>query len=128
MPKPEWGKRRKCLNCGTVFYDFRKENPKCPKCGEIFEEKAVLEKLSKEEDDIPEDDDLVLEDIKDDEDDDSGKDAEYTELDVEEDLQNIDPNLVNDDDIDNVFIEDKEDVSEMADELEDRLVLDEEEI
>ena len=33
MAKPEWGTKRKCLSCGAVFYDMRKKNFSCPKCG-----------------------------------------------------------------------------------------------
>ena len=33
MAKPEWGTKRKCLTCGAVFYDMRKKNFACPKCG-----------------------------------------------------------------------------------------------
>ncbi len=33
MAKPEWGTKRKCVECGAFFYDMRKENFTCPKCG-----------------------------------------------------------------------------------------------
>ena len=33
MVKPEWGLKRKCLKCGTFFYDMRKKEFSCPKCG-----------------------------------------------------------------------------------------------
>lgn len=33
MAKPEWGTKRKCLTCGAVFYDMRKKEFTCPKCG-----------------------------------------------------------------------------------------------
>ena len=33
MAKPEWGTKRKCVECGTFFYDMRKESFSCPKCG-----------------------------------------------------------------------------------------------
>ncbi len=36
MVKPEWGLKRKCLKCGTFFYDMRKEDFVCPKCGEAY--------------------------------------------------------------------------------------------
>lgn len=36
MVKPEWGLKRKCLKCGTFFYDMRKDSFACPKCGEAY--------------------------------------------------------------------------------------------
>lgn len=36
MVKPEWGLKRKCLKCETFFYDMRKEEFVCPKCGEKY--------------------------------------------------------------------------------------------
>ena len=36
MTKPEWGLKRKCIKCGTFFYDMRKESFACPKCGEQY--------------------------------------------------------------------------------------------
>ena len=33
MVKPEWGLKRKCLKCATFFYDMRKKEFSCPKCG-----------------------------------------------------------------------------------------------
>lgn len=37
MTKPEWGTKRKCLKCGASFYDMRKKNFTCPKCGETYD-------------------------------------------------------------------------------------------
>ena len=31
MAKPEWGLKRKCLKCGTFFYDMNKKSFTCPK-------------------------------------------------------------------------------------------------
>lgn len=36
MTKQEWGLKRKCLKCGAFFYDMRKKNFTCPKCGEKY--------------------------------------------------------------------------------------------
>ena len=36
MTKPEWGLKRKCLKCGTFFYDMRKKSFTCPKCGKKY--------------------------------------------------------------------------------------------
>ena len=37
MVKPEWGRRRVCVKCGTKFYDLRRDPAKCPSCGVIAE-------------------------------------------------------------------------------------------
>lgn len=37
MTKAEWGTKRICSECGTRYYDMRKEPPTCPKCGTVFE-------------------------------------------------------------------------------------------
>lgn len=34
--KPEWGKKICCLSCGNIFYDMRKLDVVCPKCGTKF--------------------------------------------------------------------------------------------
>lgn len=31
--KPEWGHKHICTNCDAHFYDMRKPEPSCPKCG-----------------------------------------------------------------------------------------------
>ena len=36
MTKPEWGLKRKCLSCGAFFYDMKKKEFKCPKCGKEY--------------------------------------------------------------------------------------------
>ena len=37
MTKAEWGVKRICSECGTRYYDMRKNPPTCPKCGTVFE-------------------------------------------------------------------------------------------
>ena len=32
MPKPEWGTKQICPECGAKFYDFKKDPIHCPKC------------------------------------------------------------------------------------------------
>ncbi len=32
MSKPEWGEKRECPECGTRFYDLRRDPVICPKC------------------------------------------------------------------------------------------------
>lgn len=34
--KPEWGKKVCCSGCGNFFYDMRKTDIVCPKCGTKF--------------------------------------------------------------------------------------------
>ena len=118
MAKPEWGVKRKCLGCGSTFYDFKKENPVCPKCNTVFTLKEVVAELESIEEDIPQnEDEIVVDDLE------TMEEDDYNELDVEEDMQNVSPNLVNDDDIDNVFVEDsvdlEEDISDSMGTLED---------
>lgn len=33
MPKPEWGAKRDCGDCGARFYDLNRSPAHCPKCG-----------------------------------------------------------------------------------------------
>ncbi len=42
MVKAEWGIKRICPNCGTRYYDFRKEPPTCPACGTQYDPEALL--------------------------------------------------------------------------------------
>ena len=37
MAKSEWGTKRTCQSCGAPFYDFKKKNIECPKCGAAFD-------------------------------------------------------------------------------------------
>jgi len=37
VTKAEWGTKRICSECGTRYYDMRRDPPKCPKCGAVFE-------------------------------------------------------------------------------------------
>ena len=37
MAKPEWGTKRTCQSCGAPFYDLKKKNIECPKCGAAFD-------------------------------------------------------------------------------------------
>lgn len=47
MTKPEWGTKRKCAGCGNFFYDMRKEEFKCPKCGAEYTAAAFMEAHTK---------------------------------------------------------------------------------
>jgi len=42
VAKPEWGVKRTCPNCGTRYYDMRKEPPICPSCQTPFDPEALL--------------------------------------------------------------------------------------
>ena len=48
MTKPEWGLKRKCLKCGTFFYDMRKEKFSCPKCKEKYSLETYEEAKTKQ--------------------------------------------------------------------------------
>jgi uncharacterized protein (TIGR02300 family) len=36
VAKPEWGTKRTCQSCGAPFYDLKKKNIECLKCGAAF--------------------------------------------------------------------------------------------
>ena len=42
MAKPEWGAKRICHNCGTRYYDMRRDPIVCPSCGAEFDPEAFL--------------------------------------------------------------------------------------
>lgn len=42
MAKPEWGRKRICYACGSVFYDMRRDPIVCPKCDAGFDPEAIL--------------------------------------------------------------------------------------
>ena len=42
MVKLEWGTKRICPNCGTRYYDLRRDPIVCPKCGAGFDPEALL--------------------------------------------------------------------------------------
>ena len=42
MSKPEWGKKHSCANCGTMFYDMKKDPAHCPKCGTKVDQQPLL--------------------------------------------------------------------------------------
>ena len=42
MAKPEWGRKRTCYSCGSVFYDLRRDPIVCPKCEAKFDPEAIL--------------------------------------------------------------------------------------
>ncbi len=42
MPKPEWGSKHICHNCGARYYDLRRDPIVCPKCNTQFDPEAFL--------------------------------------------------------------------------------------
>ena len=42
MSKAEWGLKRLCPGCGTRYYDMKKNPPKCPSCGVIFDPENLV--------------------------------------------------------------------------------------
>lgn len=42
MPAKDLGTKHVCYKCGTKFYDLRKSEPICPKCGADQRESPVL--------------------------------------------------------------------------------------
>lgn len=48
MAKSEWGTKRKCLKCGTFFYDMGKKNFSCPKCKESYTAASYEESKTKQ--------------------------------------------------------------------------------
>jgi hypothetical protein len=42
MPLKELGTKHTCYKCGTKFYDFKKPEPLCPKCGADQRESPAL--------------------------------------------------------------------------------------
>lgn len=101
MPKPEWGVKRVCPDCGERFYDLLKDPILCPECGAPYEVvtkdktsslKADLARAKKAEakarEKLVDDEDLV--------DDDSAGDEALTEDDADDD-DNATPALSDED-------------------------------
>jgi uncharacterized protein (TIGR02300 family) len=42
VAKAEWGMKRTCPNCGTRYYDMRRDPIVCPHCGSPFDPEALL--------------------------------------------------------------------------------------
>jgi len=42
VAKTEWGMKRLCPNCGTRYYDMRRDPIVCPHCGSPFDPEALL--------------------------------------------------------------------------------------
>ena len=44
MAKQEWGIKRSCQGCNSVFYDMQKTPITCPKCKAEYNEKTLLKR------------------------------------------------------------------------------------
>ena len=42
MPKLEWGKKHSCTSCGALFYDMKKDPVYCPSCGQKVDQQPLL--------------------------------------------------------------------------------------
>jgi len=42
VAKPDWGRKRICYACGSVFYDLSRDPIICPKCDAEFDPEALL--------------------------------------------------------------------------------------
>lgn len=42
MAKADWGTKRICPNCGTRYYDMRRDPVTCPKCGAPFDAETLV--------------------------------------------------------------------------------------
>jgi uncharacterized protein (TIGR02300 family) len=49
MPSKDLGNKHTCFKCGTKFYDLRKAEPLCPKCGADQRESPALKAPSPSE-------------------------------------------------------------------------------
>ena len=126
MAKLEWGKKRICLGCSLKYYDFNKSPITCPTCKVEFDPdlylksrkgKSLSSKLGAEnkvdtsdiediEVETPEeanDDDVIVEFIKED----NVPDNE-TEISIEDDVSFVDEDDINGEDVISVNITDDE--------------------
>ena len=123
MAKPEWGSKRTCQSCATVFYDFQRDPIICPNCGATVEPEPVVKSrrsrndtkpkpaakaavVAEAEDDTAEEQNDLLLDSDDEEADETGGDE-------------VDTSLVDSDDIDIDDDEDDDDTVLAADDEDD---------
>ena len=126
MAKLEWGKKRICPSCGLKYYDFNKSPITCPTCNVEFDPdlylksrkgKSLSSKLGAEnkvdtsdvediEVETPEesnDDDVIVELIKEDKTSDN-----ETEISIEDDVSFVDEDAINGEDVISVDIIEEE--------------------
>ena len=135
VAKPEWGSKRTCQSCATVFYDFRRDPIVCPNCGATVEpEQPVKSRRSRNgskpkpaakaavvaeaEDDTAaeETDDLLLDSDDEDADETASEDVDTSLVDSDE----IDVDIDDDDEEDDAVLaadddDDDEDVQGIVD-------------
>lgn len=95
MAKPEWGTKRVCQSCATVYYDMKKNPATCPKCGTKFDPEALLKSrrgraLPEETKAAPEEveaevEELEIDDVEEAEDDEEAVIEDASELGEDED-------------------------------------------
>lgn len=113
--KPEWGTKRTCPQCGTRFYDLKKNPAVCPKCETAFDPSAPAKPrrarsaepkaakpvpAAEERKSLPGDDDVDIDEVED-----------------IDDIDDIDDTLDDDDDDDSGVMEDASELGEDEDEL-----------
>lgn len=104
MPKPEWGVKRLCGECGERFYDLGREPAICPNCGaEFLSVEAMAAKAKVRRETAKADDD---EDVVDDEDDDLVEDDDVDVADDDDDDDDDDIVVADDDDDDDDDVDD----------------------
>lgn len=116
MAKPEWGVKRVCDSCGTRFYDFRKPEIVCPKCGTAVSAEVKKPKkktpANQDKEDIQKKADQEAENaVKE-----LGDDDDDSMLEDDEDMVSLD-DMEDDDDMDDddVLLDDDGDMDELDD-------------
>lgn len=93
MPKPEWGVKRLCGECGERFYDLGREPAICPNCGAEFltaEAMAAKAKVRRETAKAEDDEDIVDDEDEDDLIDDDDVDGDDDDVVVDDDSDDDD--------------------------------------
>lgn len=96
MPAKDLGTKHTCFKCGTKFYDMKKPDPICPKCGEdqrnqpkpaaeprrgrLAAAPKVIEPAEPEETPAAEEDEENLDSFGDDEDAEAGAESEDDDI------------------------------------------------
>ncbi|MGE3769428.1 MAG: TIGR02300 family protein [Bdellovibrionales bacterium] len=100
MAKPEWGTKHVCQSCATIYYDMKKSPPTCPKCGTKFDPEALLK--SRRGRTLPDE-------VK--------SPVEETEVEAEEELEDVEIEDAEDGDDDESVIEDASELGEGEDDV-----------
>ena len=118
MAKPELGRKRVCQSCGAPFYDLKKKNIECPKCGVTFNPAppAKPKRLTPGKPVVKAADEKPVKDITLDEGGDDGTVAAKKEAGGEEDEKDKDDELIEDA---SDLGEDDDDMSEVKEHIDD---------